>query len=368
MIPLSTIILRAAVLLAACALPQPIVPTVAHGIQGTDAYRATPATVASVVSNVPQFVDPEEVRFQNGDLKLGGLFFVPKGRAPFPAVVFIPGSGPSNRENYWTRAVVDVFVESGIAVLFPDKRGSDASEGDWRTADFEDLAGDALAGVEFVGSRPDILEDCIGLVGLSQGGRIVPIAAGRSNAVAFVVNIVGAATALKEQISWEMYHTFREEHVGGAALQEALILQVLAEGYVEGTVEWEQYDAARRAAMDGPGGDVARGFPPTPDAWQWAFFRLVIDSDPIPHWRNVTQPILVLYGEDDRNAPVVTSAYRLVRVWQELDHPDATLRVIPDTGHGLWEASGDPHYPVLHPDAVTILRDWVMKRIAPVRN
>lgn len=293
---------------------------------------------------------------------------MPEGTGPFPAAVFIHGSGPSTRDNHWPRAIVGAFVHSGVAVLLPDKRGSDASEGDWRSADFEDLARDALAGVEFVQARHDVVRERVGLVGLSQGGRIAPIAASQSNAVAYVVDIVGAATPLKEQIGWEMYHTFREADVEGPVLQEALKLQVLAEGYVEGTVAWAEYDAVRRTALSGPGGGVARGFPSASDAWQWDFFRRVIHSDPIPYWRSVRQPVLVLYGEDDHNAPIVSSAYRLIRVWQEVDHPDATLRIIPGTGHGLWESGADPHHgPVLHAEVVSILREWLAKRIAPQR-
>lgn len=368
MIVSSTINVRVAVVLAAWVLSDTFVPAIAHGMQASRPHPPPPALTTSVSSNASGSVNPEEVRFRNGDLTLGGLYFVPEGRPPFPAVAIIRGSGPSTRDNYWTRAIVEVFIESGIAVLLPDKRGSDASGGDWRTADFGDLAGDAVAAVDFLRSRPEVAGNRVGLVGLSQGGRIVPIAAAQSDAVAFVVNIVGAAAELKEQVGWEMYHTFREAHVEGAALQEALSLQVLAEGYVEGAVAWEKYETARRAAMDGPGGEVARGFPSTPDAWQWDFFRRVIHTDPIPYWRDVTQPVLVIYGEDDHNAPVVTSVYRLIRVWQELDHPDATLRVIPGTGHGLWEPGADAHRPTLHPDVVAILRDWLTNRSAPTRN
>ncbi|HUP48832.1 MAG TPA: alpha/beta fold hydrolase [Thermoanaerobaculia bacterium] len=324
---------------------------------------ALPRAEAQASGRMSHVAEPEEVRFHSGDLALGGLFFVPHCDGPFPAAVFIRGSGPSSRNSYWARSLVDVLVERGIAVLLPDKRGSDASEGDWRTADFEDLAEDALAGVNFVRSRPGVIRDRVGLVGLSQGGKIAPIAASASDAVAFVVNLVGAASPLKEQVSWEMYHTFREAGVEGAALQQALGLQVLAEGYLEGLVNWQTYHAARLAASSGPGSGVAKGFPATPDAWQWAFFRSVLDFDPIPYWRKVTQPLLVMYGEDDHNAPTVDSAYRLIRVWRQMDHPDATLRIIPGTGHGLWEPKADPHRPVLHPSVVTILGEWLTTRL-----
>ncbi len=322
-----------------------------------------PAARAQDIADPQSTPGAEEVRFRHGGLRLGGLWFRPKGSEPFPAAVVIRGSGPSTRDNHWTRLFVDRLVESGVAVLLPDKRGSDASEGDWRTADFHDLAGDALAGVEFARGRTEVDAHRVGLVGLSQGGKIAPIAAARSDAVAFVVDIVGAATDLREQVSWEMYHTFREAGVEGAALQEGLRLQVLAEGYVEGTVEWDDYATALREAVAGPGAEVARGFPQTPDAWQWSFFRGIMDFDPLPYWRQVRQPVLVLYGDADRNAPSIRSAYRLLRAWREMEHPNATLRVIPEAGHALWEPEPeDPHRPSLHPQVVTILGEWLAAR------
>ena len=41
----------------------------------------------------------------------------------------------------------------GIAALVFDCRGSGASEGDFETADFKDLAGDVISAVEFLQSR-----------------------------------------------------------------------------------------------------------------------------------------------------------------------------------------------------------------------
>jgi len=317
-------------------------------------------SVQSPTRTPPQH-EPEEVRFHHGDLRLGGLWFAPDGNGPFAAAVFLPGSGPSNRQHYWTRSIIRVFLNNRTAVLLPDKRGSDSSEGDWRTATFGDLADDALAGVSYAQSRPDVDPERVGVVGLSQGGKIAPLAASRSHAVAFVIDFVGAATPLVDQLNWEMYYTFRESGVEGGALQEALSLQVLAERYVRGQVKWTTYRAALQRALDGPAADVAKGFPSSPDAWQWTFFRNVLDYDPVPYWRRVTQPVLVLYGEDDHNGPTIQSTYRLIRVWQDMDHPDATLRVF-ESGHGLFDPDSDPHAPTLRSDLVTTLGDWISSR------
>ena len=315
---------------------------------------------------------PEEVRFRNGELELAGLWSVPEGQGPFPAAVFIRGSGPSTRGAAWTTAVRDALLDAGVAVLVPDKRGSDGSGGDWRTADFDELADDALVAVDFVRARPDVRADAVGLLGLSQGGKIAPVAAAGSHRVAWVIDLVGSATPLAEQVSWEMYHTFREAGLEGEALQQALGVQVAAERYLEGATRWERFAAAREEALSSDWASanpdaraVIEGFPDAEDSWRWDFFRRVVDFDPLPHWREVRQPVLVVYGEDDHNAPTVRSAYRLTRAFEEERHPDWTVRVLPRTGHALWDPESDPHRPELHPELVELLRSWLGRVAAP---
>lgn len=323
------------------------------------------AAPAPTPGQAPREVEAEEeVRFESGDLVLGGLFLAPEGEGPFPTAVFIRGSGPSSRDSYWARAIVDVLNAAGVAALLPDKRGSDASEGDWRTADFDDLAGDALAGVRYARSRPDVLGSSVGLVGLSQGGKIAPVAAARSDDVAWVVNFVGGATTFREQVSWEMYHTFREAGVGARELQTALALQVTAEAYVRGRAGWQEYRRLLDEALSGPWAEVAAGFPASRDAWQWSFFRGVFDFDPLPHWRRTRQPVLAFFGEDDHNAPAVRSAYRLVRAFRETGHGDAVVRIVPGVGHALWDpGTAHSHRPELDPRVVDALTRWLRVRV-----
>lgn len=317
-------------------------------------------SVASA-SNPPE-IEGREVHFQGRDIQLAGLWFVPKGDGPHPAAVIIRGSGESTRNNYWARSIIDVMLSAGFAVLLPDKRGSGESEGDWRSADFDTLAGDTLSAVRFIRARPDTHDDVVGVVGLSQGGKIAPLAAAQSSDVAFVVNFVGSATSLVEQISWEMYHTFREAGLAGQALQEALALQVTAENYLLGNVDWAAYQARLDAVRNSEWSGAAEGFPVTPDAWQWDFFRRIAGFDPLPGWRRVNVPVLVFYGEADRNASTVRSAYRLTRTFLDENHPDWTIRIIPDAGHGLWQPETEhTHHPRLHEDVVSELIAWLRR-------
>jgi hypothetical protein len=98
----------------------------------------------------------EDVRFRNGDVTLAGTLTIPLTRGPHPAIVFTHGGGPDTRD--LSRFYADLFARRGVASLIYDKRGvgQSAPELDWGRSSFDDLAGDALAGVSFLKSRKEI--------------------------------------------------------------------------------------------------------------------------------------------------------------------------------------------------------------------
>ncbi|MBW3661327.1 MAG: serine hydrolase, partial [Gemmatimonadetes bacterium] len=308
----------------------------------------------------------EEVRFRAPDgIDLAGLLFVPVGEGPFPGAVVIHGSGESDRTNVWARAFAETLARAGVATLLPDKRGSGESGGEWRTATFETLARDALAGVERMAAHPKVDADEIGVVGLSQGGHVAPLAADLSAEVAWVVNVSGATVSMLEQIRHEMRNTARQAGLPPEGVDAILEIQRRAERYVE-TGEWAPYAAALEAAEGTPWAPVADGFPQTPDSPVWTWARLNGAYDPIPYWKRLDVPILVLYGEEDEsdNVPVAESVRRLEAALEEAGHEDYRIRVIPGAGHGIWAPDTDHagHDHRLHPDLVDLLTGWILAR------
>ena len=107
-----------------------------------------------------------DIEFRNNaqDLNLAGMLFVPEGAGPFPAAVIIHGSGTSIRNNGWYLTLTKFLQDNGVVVLLPDKRGSEKSGGDWRSASFEDLATDTLAAVDYLGSQEHVEITNVGIV------------------------------------------------------------------------------------------------------------------------------------------------------------------------------------------------------------
>src|SRR5260370_5624877 len=132
----------------------------------------------------------EDVRFSSGDIQLTGMVMGPHRAGKHPAIVLVHGSGAENREYMlpWAR----FLIRRGMVVLGYDKRGVGGSTGDWNTASFDDLAGDVVAAFEYLKTRSDIDPTQIGLLGWSQGGWIIPLAAVRAKDIAFLISISGA--------------------------------------------------------------------------------------------------------------------------------------------------------------------------------
>lgn len=246
----------------------------------------------------------QEVRFRNAvqDISLAGMLFIPEGDGPFPAAVIIHGSGTSSRSNGWYLTLTQYLQENGIVVLLPDKRGSEQSEGDWRTASFQDLATDTLAAINFLMSQDEAPISYIGVVGMSQGGHIAPIVASQSADVSFLVNVVGAAVPMYEQLRYEENHNLREL------------------GILPGISKLLAYPSSWMIR------NVAQ-----PDFW-----AAVGNFNPLPYWRELSIDALVLYGAEDTNVPSSKSA----AILQALDKSNLRVKIYEGSGHALEDPEG----------------------------
>jgi pimeloyl-ACP methyl ester carboxylesterase len=93
---------------------------------------------------------------------------------------------------FWTNRA----LETGLAVLVFDKRGTGQSTGTNRAGEWEvddtpriiaELASDMAHAVRWLATQPGIRRDQIGLMGGSQAGWVMPLAASRAPEVKFIV-------------------------------------------------------------------------------------------------------------------------------------------------------------------------------------
>lgn len=278
-----------------------------------------------------------EVTYQSGAVEIAATLLTPKGSGPFPAVVVIHGSGSSTRSNAWTSAYVNALVKRGVAVLYPDKRGSGKSTGSWLTASFLDLSDDAIAGVKLLQKTPGIATDRIGLIGFSQGGHIVPAAAARSTSVAFVISVSASVVPMMEQMIDEV--EMSAERAGLSKTQIDIVNDINRKAIhaaLTGKGEQEYLDALT-AAKNGSlkGNPVVEKFPTDPDHPAKTFVSINGNFDPIPYWNKTSVPILFVYGGDDTQIRIRKS---IDRIYDNLgkDGKNFAILMFRKNGHGIF--------------------------------
>ncbi len=297
----------------------------------------------------------QSFHFNNGDLALGGTLFTPAGAGPFPAVIFIHGTGYQTADRNYEMSLIAPFLDRGIAVLLYDKRGSGRSSGDWRTASLHDLAADVAAAVDAVRRHPSIREDGIGVYGISEGGWVAPVVAA-STRLAFVVSQGGPAVPPLEDEIDDLTAGIRRLDL---APDEHAIAMELAYAWVElyrSADALPRYSKALATARERPWFEpFADRLPTSDDHWEVQWWRKRHDLDPMRYWLAVEAPALVLIGEHDETMRRETNVAR----YEEINRATALeLRIVPGADHGLYVDEG------LAPGFPADVADWIVGVVA----
>ncbi|MGH3999238.1 MAG: alpha/beta hydrolase family protein, partial [Pseudonocardiaceae bacterium] len=204
--------------------------------------------------------------------RLSGLVIEPSASGPHrPALVLVAGAGPARAADLVVAG--RALAAQGLIVLVYDKRTAGYSP---VHRDYTALAEDARAALAAVRARPGVAVDQVGLLGISEGGWVVPIAAAPSpgsSGPAFVVLVSAPVVSPGEQVQWILD--------SGLAAQRAPL------GAREAL--------AAAQATNLPGGLLS-------------YTRHV----PEPALNAIQVPVLALYGTQDAAIPVVDSAERLL--------------------------------------------------------
>jgi|GEM_PF-165044 len=150
------------------------------------------------------------VYFYNADssIRFAGTLTLPLQQKTAKALVLVSGTGKQDRDgtmagHKFFAVIADSLSRQGVAVLRVDDRGTGETTGIYEDATTEDFANDALLAVSYLQNRPDTKNLPVGLLGHSEGGAAIAIAAARSANVQFLISLSGLATngldALLEQ-------------------------------------------------------------------------------------------------------------------------------------------------------------------------
>ena len=306
----------------------------------------------------------EDVKFTNGGVRLAGTLRVPRGTKPHPALVLLHGTGPEDRNNLLP--LVHFLAREGIALFSYDKRGVAGSTGNERRASLDDLAGDAAAAVRYLKSREEIDHTRIGLFGVSQGGWVAPLAASRSNDVAFVISVSGPGISPAELTRNRLKHQMHEEGFPEDQVARALSLMQLRDDFARGKANWETLQAAVRQARD------LSWYPSIPmplseDSYREDHWPRILDYNPAPVLENLRVPVLALFGSLDDRVLAEENSEKWKAALERGGNRDHTIKVFPKANHMLLKAeTGNlDEYPKLKrfvPEYAPFLLSWLRDR------
>lgn len=280
-------------------------------------------------------IEREEVEIVDGDVSLAGTLTRKKGLVAeggkLPAIFFLSGSGPQDREGFssgidvGTHEILDHLTREGFLVLRVDDRGVGASRGPTQDMDFDDLVEDGRRAVRFLLERPDVDPKRVVLIGHSEGGISAPILA-TTEPIAAVVLMAAPGRTLEELLGEQLRF--------GRKLQGAKPEELAAFDH-ELDVFLDHIAKGEPIPKEGLAPELAAFVP----ARAWLLSHL--GRDPLVVLKQVRCPILILQGGKDVQVSAERDAPKLVAALDEVKHPDHELELFPALDH-LFKKASDP--------------------------
>jgi len=151
----------------------------------------------------------KNVSFKSAGVNLSGSIFMPK--YPKAALVLVHGSGKEIR----MANLAIQLARQGIAVMTYDKRGVGESGGLYMgpeagtnnidSANLNLLASDASEALNVLHGHLSAKRVSIGLMGFSQAGWVIPLAAAKNQKVKYMVLFSGPVVSTLEQLRFQFY-------------------------------------------------------------------------------------------------------------------------------------------------------------------
>jgi uncharacterized protein len=318
---------------------------------------ATPQDWSAASYADPTRFDELPVELGDGALAVPGTLSVPHGVGPYPAVVLLSGSGPTDRDstigaNKPLKDVAWGLATAGIAVLRFDKvthaHGAEVKmDPDFTLTD--EYVPAALAGLELLRGRTDIDPSRIFVLGHSLGGTVAPLVASIDGHVAGLVILAGGAQPLQWAIVRQVAYIAALDPATAAAARpgiETLTRQAKL-------VDSSHLTASTQAS------DLPLGAP----APYWISVR---DYDAVSVAASLGLPIFLLQGGRDYQATIADD----LALWRAglSDRPAVTSRVYDADNHFFFAGTG-PSSPAeygpghhVDPEVVTDIIRWVGER------
>jgi len=260
---------------------------------------------------------------RGGAFPLNGLLTLPDGgRAPYPAVVFVHGSGSSDMDSkvYSVRPFKD-FAEGlaklGVASIRYDKRSfvhAKRMRNILITAK-EEAIEDALLATNMLRKDPRIDPDRIFIAGLSLGGHLAPRIDAEGGNFAGLILLAGTPRRLEEVMKAQMEDASLKKPGGLLGwIMKRQMKKLFSK--LENLYDMSDEEAKSIAFMGG-----VSAF----------YFKDMGKKQVSEYLQSSTKPLLVMHGDGDFQVSTEKDFEEYKRILQ--NHPNATFKLYPGLNH-----------------------------------
>lgn len=267
----------------------------------------------------------------NGNVLVSTLLLPKNVTTPVPVVIFVHGDGPSAYDNYgYYSPLWSHFAESGIASFSWNKAGINGSTGNWQQQSMDNRAQQVIDAIKYLKSDKRIDAKNIGLIGYSQGGWVLPLAAKKSKDVSFIVVVSGAINWI-QQGEFDLYNTAKLHDMDNNTISELIDFSrkenqelMLNNSYEEYLLFWKSNVPLAYKNISSP---------MTADRFNFAKINQKTDSE--QNLKYVTIPVLTIFGDSDQIVDIKESLKIYQKIFKKIKNKDYTYKIFPNATHGL---------------------------------
>lgn len=285
-----------------------------------------------------------------GGAVLAGELVVPQGEGPFPAVLFLSGSGGQDRDETLFGhkpflVLADAFARAGVASLRLDDRGVGGSEQGEGEATVQRRAEDAAAALTWLIDRPETADTKVGILGHSEGAMIAPMVAAKApEQVAFLVMLAGPGVPMTQLLESQLRAILQASGAPPQQIEaQAAAQRAFFDALLSGKEGEELREAVRQAIIQSVG-----GVPPQSDAakaalemqvdqqlaaWAGEAGQSFLRFDPTPYLKQVRCPVLALAGSLDRQVPAEENIKAIEQALKEAGNDNVQVEILPGLNH-----------------------------------